>query len=801
MTNRFLRSEFRLAPPLICAACACLVAACGRLATGPYPPHPLPLTESRGAPAALDDGAPMADPADRPARPGAIPKADWAVLARGSEEGDDGRRRSVWIRAIADSNDDGGLLRIPKARWRYPDLDELLARPADQQPAFHHALDDADPVVATNAAVALARRGDASGAEQLFDAAAAPKLPLAMRCAAVEALGSLPCDASKRFLSELLDQYEESATRDGRRVYLPELHAELIAALGRCQGPDDDPRFLAALRSSASEVRLEALRVWANDPSAPLPDALVDLRTSGNVRLRTAAVEAVAARPHPEAHRLLGAALRDHDFRVKTAAVRGLGTLGDAEATAALRELLSHHAPRLRQAAVAALAEAEAREAVFEAAGDESWRVRAEVAQALARFPGPEAAAVAHALLDDSSTEVHRELLAAVSQWPLEHSGPILLEALGKESYLCRTTAASRLADHWLPAASFPADAPADRRRPELRRLTEAFHEEFGPAEAAPAEEGPERGEGEASSEELQRVEQLLAEEDLTALAELGPRGLEVLEVLALDRQRPVPEAVYHNLLPEVHPAFALLARLESDDVQQRRRAAAELDALSGKGPLGRLAAERLCRLVTPEPDPLVFQSALSAVAGDGGEAAHRLAYAAVGHPAAEVRRRGCLHLAAHPHPKHVPVLRPALEDESEPVVAAAVAALGASGQLDDADALIELMRTGSESLQLEVATALVRLDDPRGVAALERLAYSRDAAVRRRVAETIGELANPTFTPFLIRLLDDRVSVMRAALDALPKTVGEDHSLSSDGSPPATTERVRRWRAWFASQ
>ncbi len=798
MTNRFLRSESRLAPPIVCAACVCLLAGCGRLATGPFP-RPLPLAENGAAPATFADAA---EPAPRPAPPGAIPKADWAVLARSSEAGDDGRRRSVWIRAIPDPNDDeGGLLRMPEARWRYPDLDELLARPADRQPAFHHALDDADPVVATNAAIAVARRGDASAAEPLFNAAATPKLPLAMRCAAVEALGSLPCDASKRFLSELLDQYQESATRDGRRVYLPELHAALIAALGQRRGPEDDPRFLDALRSSASAVRLEALRVWANDPSPPLPDALVDLRTSGDVRLRMAAVEAVAAKPHPEAHRLLGEALRDHDVRVKTAAVRGLGTLGDAEATAALRDLLGHHAPRLREAAVAALTEAGAAEAAFEAAGDESWRVRAELARALARFPGREATAVAHALLDDASTEVHRALLAAVGQWPPELAGPILLEAMGKESYLCRKTAADRLAEHWPPAASFPADAPADRRRPELRRLTEAFHAEFGFGEPAPDEAGAAQGKGDVGPDELQQVEQLLVEEDWAALAALEPRGLEVLEVLALDRHRPVPDAVYHQVLPEVDPAFALLARLESDDVQERRRAAAELDAMSGKRPLGRLAAERLCRLVTPEADPLVFQSALSTVAADGGEAAHRLAYAAVGHPAAEVRRRGCLHLAAHPDPKHAPVLLPALEDESESVVAAAIAALGASGQLDDADALIELMRTGSESLQLEVAAALVQLDDPRGVAALERLAYSQDAAVRRRVAKTMGELADPTFTPFLIRLLDDRVSVMRAALDALPATVGEDHSLSPDGIPAATTERVRRWRAWFASQ
>jgi HEAT repeat protein len=262
-----------------------------------------------------------------------------------------------------------------------------------------------------------------------------------------------------------------------------------------------------------------------------------------------------------------------------------------------------------------------------------------------------------------------------------------------------------------------------------------------------------------------------------------------------------VSESVYQNALPEMHASFALLARMETTDVTERRRAASELAALAEKDPLGRLAVERLCRLVTPEADALVFQSVLAAVAQDESDAAHRIAYAAVGHAAAEVRRRGCLHLAAHPHPQHAPVLLPAVEDETESVAAAAVQALGACGHATDAGALTELMRVGNEPMQLEAALALVQLDDSSGIAALERLAYSRDAAVRRRVAEKMGELSDAAFTPTLIRLLDDRVSVMRAALAALPQTVGEDKSLSPDGTLPTTTERVRRWKAWFASR
>lgn len=799
MTDSSPRPQTCHAAHFVCAVGVCFLAGCGWLAPVSSIPHLPPIENPPSAEAAR---GPEPDREVHPPTLHAMSEADRSVLVRGVEEGEDGRRRSVWIRTIPGQDGAGGD--IPAAsgtRWRYPDLDELLARPPERQPAFQEALADGGPVAAANAAIALARLGDASGVEQLYRAAESPSLPLPMRCAAVEALGSLPGGESQRLLGELLDQYGQSTGPERRRVYVPELHAEVIAAMGRQVSPAADPRFLAALRSSSSDVRLEAVRVWADNETAPLPEALIDLRAAGDVRVRIAVVEAIAARRHPEAHRLLGEAVRDHDLRVKLAAVAGLGELDDPDATETLQALMGHHAARIREAAVAALGRSGAMKALVKAAGDESWRVRAEVARALADYQGPEADAVARTLLDDPSTEVHRELLAALGRWPVQRSGPILLSAMGKESFVCRKNAASQLASQWPPAASFLAEGPIERRQPELQRLTKMFHAEFGPDNEAPAAQVAEHREHVPAEDELHHVEELLTAEDVAGLVAFGPRTIELLEILALQRQQPIPEAVYHSVLPQLHRTFGLLARLETDDVFERRRAASELADVAQSEPLGALAVERLCQLVTPEPDPLVFQSALSAVQHDGSEPAQRLAYAAVGHTAAEVRRRGCLHLAAHPDPRHTPVLLPAVEDENASVAAAAVQALGACGQLADAGALTELMRSKNESLQLEAALAMVQLDRSRGVAALERLAYSRDTAVRRRVAETMGELGDPEFTPILIRLLDDRVSVMRAALGALPETVGEDKSIVPDGEPLTTTERVRRWKAWFASQ
>ena len=437
-----------------CVVCVCLVAGCGWVAPGSSISQ-FPPAEARPAGERAPDGG--TDLPVEPPTPLAASDPDWSVLQRGVEEGDDGRRRSVWIRTIPDARStEGGPAPAPRARWRYPDLDEILARPRKRQPTFDEALSNAEPVVATNAAIALARLGDASAAEQLFAAAQSPALPMPMRCAAVEALGSLPGEEPTRLLGELLEQYGQSAGgSEGRRVYVPELHAELIAALGQRISPADDPRFLAALSSRSADVRLESLRTWANDETSPLPEALIELRAAGDIRVRMAALEAIAARRHPEAHRLLGEALRDHDLRVKLAAVDGLGELGGPEATAVLETLLEHHAARVRQAAVNALARSEAYEAVMKAAEDESWRVRAEVARALAGRHDRQADAVARKLLDDPSTEVHRELLASIGQWPVKKSGPILLIAMGKESYVCRKRAAELLGAQWPPAASF----------------------------------------------------------------------------------------------------------------------------------------------------------------------------------------------------------------------------------------------------------------------------------------------------------------------------------------------------------
>ena len=216
---------------------------------------------------------------------------------------------------------------------------------------------------------------------------------------------------------------------------------------------------------------------------------------------------------------------------------------------------------------------------------------------------------------------------------------------------------------------------------------------------------------------------------------------------------------------------------------------------------MGSLATARLAQQIAAEEDQLVWQSVLTAIADDGSEPAARMACTAAGHRSAEVRRRACEYLAAHPDPRHAPVLLPLLEDANHGVLCEAAWALAAAGREEDRQPLRELLPHNSESLRLEVATALAGAGDPFGKRELVRLAQSRDPAIRRRAAEAMGQLGDRVFASTLIGLLEDRGSVCREALAALPAVVGHDVAQGTDGNHVPTTQRIQLWKQWARQQ
>ena len=745
---------------------------------------------------------------------------------RGHRSTDDHREilaRDGWIHAPRRQADDPihapappeQLGSRPALRWRYPDLDDLVAGPRARRPDLRAALGDRDPIVATNAAIGLARLGDASGIRQLAEGARTPKLKLPIRLAAAEALGRIVEPSPVESLQKLIDQYGRRGDRgqDDSTHPIPELHAELIRGLAQHVDPADDPRFLEALRSPAAAVRREALRAWSAGRHGTLPVEAVDLRADPDPRVRAAALACLARRHHPQAQQCLIVALDDCDLQVRFAAVSALGTLGGSEARQALEPLLDDPGELIRAAAVSALAASGAQQAVLEAAGDKSWRVRLEVARTLAHHPQPAAAAVARQLIEDPSSAVRRETIASVAEWPREQAGPILLAALDKAGYATRKKAAEQLAAFWPAAAEFPVDGPAERRAEVLTRLQRRLRDEIGRAgPEVPAAGAVEPAIPSVSPQTIAYVEGLVRalsdpgvpeparRQSIALLKTLGPELVAALEQLAVDRGVGLPEALYRDVLPECAPIFRALDGLASEDVAVRRRAAQELAKLAQHHPMGRLAAARLASLALAETDQLVWQSLLDAIAEDSGEPASRLACAAIRHPSPEVRRRACEHLAAHWafDRDHTTVLLQALQDENPLVVRAAVRALAAPGRIDDTEPIKRLLLTTDELVRLEAATALCRLGDRSGPAALERLSYSGNDAVRRDVAVAMGDVGDPSFTPSLVRLLDDQHGICTAALDALPKVVGHDLAETVSPSSASRAEQIKLWKRWY---
>jgi HEAT repeat protein len=185
-------------------------------------------------------------------------------------------------------------------------------------------------------------------------------------------------------------------------------------------------------------------------------------------------------------------------------------------------------------------------------------------------------------------------------------------------------------------------------------------------------------------------------------------------------------------------------------------------------------------------------------LANHASEPATRLVYAGLSHTSAEVRRRACEHLLAHPEARHAEVLLKSLADAEPQVARAALQALAKSGASFDPAPLERLLAAADKTLRVEAAETLAQMKVASGSAALERLTLDDDPAVRRLAAAAMGRVGHEAFLPNLMRLLDDQGGVRQAALASLTQIAGADMARAGQVEPPANSlEEVRRWRQW----
>lgn len=649
----------------------------------------------------------------------------------------------------------------PAWRWHHPALDATFALPESRRPELATCLNNANPVVAANAAILIGRWGSDACIEALAAAAQNVNLKLPLRQAAIETLGSLPSEAAVSKVDVLLGKPATSPTDTSALSAISELYAELLAARAKHVDPSQDERFRNAARSKATIVRQETAAAFARSET-PLGEAtpreLFDLCEDTDTRVRVAALTAIAKHRPPNAAEVLTRATHDYDLNVRIAAISALGELGNKAARQSLDKLRQDPSEIARAAAIGALAAVGADAAILAAATDRSPQVRQAVAESLKEWKGEaetvgrEAEALAKELVQDASTEVQRRAVESLRDWPLEQAGPALLLAMEKGGFLTRKLAAEQLAERWQPAAGFTASAKADRRAEQIAELQASWQKQFGSLD--------------------QQIVRAAATEAVKTI------GLSDEQLAALDKT---------------------LEQLASDDERLRRAAASELVTLLNRQRLSELALNRLSALVESETDPIVWQAVLTAIADDPRATATRLAYIAVANASSEVRRRACRHLELHPSRDHLEVLLPMFDDENLTVAIAAVRAIGAAG-VSDPKPLVRLLNRQDRQLRLASAIALAQSQFDTGLAAIERLSHETDLEIRRAATVAMGEIGDAQFLPRLMILIDDRRDIQLAALSSLTAIAGKDFS-RDDGVTVLPDEQVRRWKQWYAER
>ena len=135
-------------------------------------------------------------------------------------------------------------------------------------------------------------------------------------------------------------------------------------------------------------------------------------------------------------------------------------------------------------------------------------------------------------------------------------------------------------------------------------------------------------------------------------------------------RTAPTPPrlAGRHELLPLTDPLATIMEGLRSEDVVQRRAAAAQLAESVAERSVEETTVAQLTDIAMAETDAQVWRDLLHAVKSTTGDAAVRMAYVGTGHAAAEVRRQSCGYLAAHSDPRHASVLLLLLNDPNHDV-------------------------------------------------------------------------------------------------------------------------------------
>ena len=744
-------------------------------------------------------------------------------------------------------------------RWRHKGIEKILILPPEYQPNWQALSQHDDPIVRGNALITLAHKGDQHVGRVLVDLANDVSRSDPMRCAAIEALGSLE-STSLETLVQLADTYYDYVDANGQRKGgIPELAVETLYALAAKTPISNEPYFTRPLESRDAKLRLAAVCVWRDnapkkspDPMqqqqnrATLPDQVIMCCGDPNMAMQEAALLAIARWQHPRAMQCLDLGLRSPKATVRCAAIRGLAVMQTNEATAMLFPLINDQSMAIRAEVVTAMGQLGLLDNVYQASDDPGWEVRKAVARELAKSDNVKSHAIAQKYLNDPSTQVQMATLESLGHWHSASTAPLLFEAMGGNALDTRNLATEMLARYWEPARQYVTNGRTEMRKQHYAQLTTQFQQDMqsGALQVSMTEQPRQvsqetqqvsvasRGDDGRVRTLLTQLQQPGTQQQLQnivdGLINMGPPALPVFEQIAVTEGRMLPPVVYRQVLPGLDSLFAVSAKLESNDANQRRATVAELVGETKFGDVSPLLYKQLANHVARENDEIVLQRLWDFADQHANKLAQldlewqgdipknsetqqyqqmlvmslaafrkNLRDGSLAQMSPELHRRVCLHLQEYGQAEDVPALLVEINHPSTSVSRAALQTLAKLGNIEHA-ANVRLLLTHSQPLvAVDAALALDRWGDPTGANALERLAVSGDRTTKLAVVQGVKKNLNRKYVPMLIRLLDESGTIRQEALDALPLAAGHDILPPQEMAYYSVQERVALWKQW----
>jgi len=670
-------------------------------------------------------------------------------------------------------------------------------------------------------------------------------ISLAMRCAAAEAW-CLVLAASKPDPVDGL----APAGRLLERPELPnEIRAELFRGVARWIRPAAIPRLDNALREGQSkarapvEIRRAAIEaclvhaVWHNgatdgtangatsqESGAVWPSNVMSCRLDPDLQVRATFVTWLGFARPPEAFELLKSRADSGEVGLRQAVLESLGKLHTEEARQELRAQATKSREALRASAVHGLA-TWGLEEVVSFAHDKWPAVRAAVTEELAKQPTLDSAVLLTMLVVDRDASVQIAAIRATKGWPDTLAFPLLLQAMRDSSAKARFEAAEQLSARHKVTTVYRFDSsPADREKSvnavaaevgsSLSYLDQVLHRE---PQTATRVDDLRAGEIRAHLTTLIESpgDSTAATKALEWLEGIGKRDVPIVEAYLQSPTRAQTDAIYHEVLPKVSPAYAALVELENPDVGVRRRGARSLAERGRGATLSRCLLLRLRQVLTHETDEPVWRSVLASIASDSTEECAEIANLSLHNKLPEVREMGCEYFARHGQPSVALLLLELLEDRDRTVQLAAIRALGSCGDQVAVRGvstprshrpppnLRSLLTSPDQTVRFTAAVSLCQLGAPEGMQELVRLSYHSNPKIREQAVKEMGLSGQTRFVGHLVTLgwTEQNGQVLRTVLESLDLLVPPENRPAELGAASATDAKIKCWAKWWQAR